>query len=101
MTLVRYSPPRVIGVTIGLSAAGAAFGGFAGAASLAIGLGRAFGGLTIGTVIGGVLGWLTLGPLDPLVLPIAAGALGFLAAAICLRLTHAFRGTSHDGTGAA
>lgn len=129
--MTQYSPARVVGVTVGLSAAGAAFGGLAGAGALAVviilsgewsilvspslllfaggigavlgavcaplagwlllrrvPLGRVFGGLTLGTIIGGVVGWFAPVTEDPIVRPIAAGAVGFLITAILLRFRH-------------
>ena len=128
MALVQYSPSRVIGVTLGLSAAGIAFGAVAGAAALgavlvleqglplaadprvflfagalgaALGamcaplagwlllrrvpLGRAFAGLTLGTILGGVAGWFAPVTFNEITQPIAAAALGFLGAALVLR----------------
>lgn len=59
-------------------------------------LGPAFGGLTLGTIVGGVVGWFipTLGWLIPTSMDkssrsLLAGALGFLCAAVVLRIRHA------------
>ena len=128
MALVQYSPSRVIGVTLGLSVAGIAFGGVAGAVAVGailvvetglpiagdprillfaggigavlgsvcaplagwlllrrVPLGRAFGGLTLGTIVGGIAGWFAPISFDQAIQPLAATALGFLAAAVFLR----------------
>ena len=127
--VTRYSPARVVGVTLGLSAAGAVFGGVAGATALGVALfiddglaalkelsvvlvpgvigavlgavcaplagwlllrrvplGRVFGGLSLGTILGGIAGWyLPLG-FDPINQPIATAAVGFLVAAVVLHV---------------
>ena len=46
-------------------------------------LGRAFTGLTIGTVVGGLLGWVVAGPLNA---PILTAAAGFLSGAVLMRI---------------
>ena len=132
MAITRYSPGRVLAVTLGLAAAGAVFGGVAGAVALAISLvvsrdyghlnepvlfaiattlgamlgagcaplagwlllrrvplGRAFGGLTVGATLGGVVGWFlprSFAHGDGILI---AAALGFLGAAVVLRIRHA------------
>lgn len=126
--LTRYSPARVIGVTLGLSATGAVLGGVAGAVALGIGLlfkagldtfshlsvllipgvigaglgsvcaplagwlllrrvplGRAFAGLVVGTVLGGLAGWFSPLTFNVLLQPIATAAAGFVAAALVMR----------------
>lgn len=133
------SPGRIVIVTIALAVAGAAFGGIAGAVTLAtvlalskeaafiqeprillagatlgavlgagcaplagwlvlrhVPLGPAFGGLTVGTSVGGVIGWFipTLGWLiptstDKISRSLIVGALGFLCTAVMLRIRYA------------
>ena len=130
--IARYSPGRILVVTLGLSAAGAVFGGVAGAVALAISLvlsrdyghlndpllfavaatlgamlgagcaplagwlllrrvplGRAFGGLTVGATVGGVVGWFLLRSFAHGDGILIAATLGFLAAAVVLRIRHA------------
>lgn len=132
--VVRPSPGRVALVTAGLSVAGAAFGGFSGAAAfnlviisqsgfhlgdLAISiipgvigaglgavlapmagwgllrrvpLGRAFMGLTLGTILGGIAGFVTHDVLGGFFIqPILAAAAGFCCAAVALRFFHSRR----------
>jgi len=132
LAITRYSPGRIVAVTIGLAVAGAAFGGIAGvlvlgtisvltpgfeafgepllfavAATLGallgagcaplagwlllrrVPLGRAFRGLTLGTIAGGVLGWFVPLPVDKVNRSLIAGALGFLCAAIIMRIRQA------------
>ena len=131
MTLTRYSRKRLVAVTLGLSGAGALFGGVAGAVALGVGLaltgslslgdigillipgvigaalgaisaplagwlllrrvplGRAFGSLTLGTILGGVAGWFLAVSFDTSILPpIVAAGLGFVTAAVILRLKY-------------
>jgi len=143
LTITRYSPGRIVVVTIGLAVAGAAFGGIAGAVTLGtvlvlsqgfieaprillagatmgallgagcaplagwlvlrhVPLGPAFGGLTLGTTVGGVVGWFipTLGWLIPTSIDkssrsLLAGALGFLCAAVVLRIRNARHPSRH------
>jgi hypothetical protein len=64
-------------------------------------LGRAFGGLTIGTVLGGVLGWFLPLADNRITSSIVVGAFGFLLAAIVLRVRHKARTSSHHPVGAA
>jgi len=132
MPITRHGRIRLVGVTLGLSAAGIVFGGIAGVATLAlievlsvgsaghwdpslllsvglvgamvgaicaplagwlflrqVPLGRAFAGLTLGTIIGGVVG--AFGPdfVSPYYQPLALAAVGFLVAAGFLRFTSA------------
>ena len=137
MTITRYSPRRIVAVTLGLSAAGAVFGGLAGSASLGVALvlsegvagfkglrvlaipgvigavlgsvcaplagwlllrrvplGRAFAGLTVGTIVGGLAGWFfpawfLPATFDPVTQPIVAAGAGFLGATVLLRVQHA------------
>ena len=52
-------------------------------------LGRAFGGLTVGAIIGGVVGWFlprSIAHGDGILI---TAAIGFLCAAVVLRITHA------------
>jgi len=51
-------------------------------------IGRSFLRLTLGTIAGGVAGWLAFAERNPLVWPTAVAALGFLAVAIALRRAH-------------
>jgi len=55
-------------------------------------LGRAFGGLTVGAIIGGVVGWFlpSFAHGDGILI---TAALGFLCAAVLMRIRHA-RGSS-------
>jgi hypothetical protein len=132
VAIVRYSPARVAGVTVGLSLAGATFGALAGAVVFAIRdvaavgvhalidlttyglgalvgaplgavcapvagwlllrdvpLGRAFLVATVGTIVGGAIGWLFRGPFA--VAPIVGGAVGCLIGAILLRMSYKAR----------
>lgn len=146
VAITRYSPARVTGVTLGLSAAGAALGGVAGATALGVALlvsdglgvlkdlgillipgvigamlgavcaplagwlllrrvplGRAFGGLTLGTIVGGLIGWFVPFSFNVFVQPIVTAAAGFLAAAVLLRIKHSrsdrlLEAASHDDT---
>jgi hypothetical protein len=52
-------------------------------------LGRAFGGLTLGATIGGLVGWFLPWSFDPIKQSITVAALGFLCAAVLLRIRHA------------
>jgi hypothetical protein len=52
-------------------------------------LGRAFGGLTLGTIVGGVVGWFLPSLFDPFDQTITVAAFGFLCAAVLLRIRHA------------
>lgn len=131
MTVRGYSPLRVVAVTLGLSGAGALFGGLAGSVVVSVGLalggrpplldlgfllvagvvggilgavcapltgwmllrrvplGRAFGNLTLGTVVGGLVGWFLPHAFDAMVVQtMVAAALGFLVTAIILRLLY-------------
>jgi hypothetical protein len=131
MAISRYSPGRIIAVTIGLSFAGIVFGGLAGAVILAIvlvvsqkldslteprlfaiaatvgamlgavcapiagwlllryvPLGRAFAGLTVGTIVGGAIGWFLQVSADRGNALLIAATVGFLGAAVVLRLWH-------------
>jgi len=138
LAITRYNPGRIVAVTLGLSLAGAIFGGVAGAVALGISLvlsrdfgrfnepllfavaatlgvmlgagcaplagwlllrrvplGRAFGGLTVGAIVGGVVGWFlprSMAHGDGILI---AAALGFLCAAVVLRIRHA-RHSSND-----
>lgn len=60
-------------------------------------LGRAFGGLAAGTILGGVLGWWLI-PRDtyPLTATIAAAVAGFLIAAVALRYFRSARVAAAD-----
>ncbi len=130
--MTRYSPARILAVTLGLAVAGAVFGGVAGAIALAISLvlsrdyghlnepvlfavaatlgamlgtacaplagwlllrrvplGRAFGGLTVGATLGGVAGWFLPRSFAHGDGVLIAAALGFLVAAVVLRIRHA------------
>jgi hypothetical protein len=51
-------------------------------------LGRAFGGLVLGTVFGGLFGWFLPVSFDIMNQPILTAAAGFLAAAIFMRFKH-------------
>lgn len=51
-------------------------------------LGRAFGGLTIGTILGGVFGWFLPISMNKGDRSLIAGAVGFLCAAVWLRSMH-------------
>ncbi len=50
-------------------------------------LGRAFGGLVLGTVLGGLAGWFLPGNDDLMTQPILTAGAGFLITALVLRLT--------------
>jgi hypothetical protein len=50
-------------------------------------LGRAFGGLVLGTVVGGLAGWFLPGNEDFMTQPIETAGAGFLIAALLMRLT--------------
>ncbi|HEY6853734.1 MAG TPA: hypothetical protein VI139_05775, partial [Gemmatimonadales bacterium] len=54
-------------------------------------LGRAFAGLTIGTVLGGLAGWFLPAMTNVFVQPIITAAAGFLASAVFLRFRYARR----------
>jgi hypothetical protein len=56
-------------------------------------LGRALGGLTVGTIVGGVVGWFLPSSFDPINETITVAAFGFLCAAVLLRIRHARRGS--------
>ena len=139
--LRRADPGRVVLVTAGLSLAGCAFGGFAGAAAfnlviisqsgfhlgdLAISiipgvigaglgavlapmagwallrrvpLGRAFMGLTLGTILGGIAGFVTHDVLGGFFIqPILAASAGFCCAAVALRFFRAAVGPHADSS---
>jgi hypothetical protein len=57
-------------------------------------LGRAFAGLTAGTIIGAVAGWFAPVHLNVVVRPVLFGAIGFLVTAILIRLDDAGRRAS-------
>lgn len=58
-------------------------------------LGRAFGGLVLGTVVGGLAGWFMPGNDDLMTQPIVTAGAGFLIAALLMRLTWRERQTDH------
>jgi hypothetical protein len=64
-------------------------------------LGRAFSGLTVGTVLGGVLGWFLPLADNRITSSIVVAALGFLLAAIVLRARHRTPTSCYDPDGAA
>lgn len=49
---------------------------------------RAFLGLSMGTLVGGLVGWFLFGERDPMLLPTGCAVIGFLLAAALLRVTH-------------
>ncbi len=57
-------------------------------------LGRAFGGLILGTIVGGLIGWFLPVSFNPITQPIVAAAAGFLGAAVLLRFKHARDGAT-------
>ena len=130
LTITRYSPGRIIAVTVGLAVAGAIFGAVAGAVALLISLtltqqfdqlrelplfavaatlgamlgagcgplagwlllrrlplGQAFAGLTLGAIIGGVVGWFlpSFAHGDGI---LVTAAIGSLCGAVVLRIRH-------------
>ena len=58
-------------------------------------LGRAFGGLVLGTVVGGLAGWFMPGNDDLMTQPIVMAGAGFLIAALVMRLRWRERQTDH------
>ena len=58
-------------------------------------LGRAFAGLTIGTIVGGVVGWFIPNS-DLIITPILAAALGFVCASLIMRWRAAVAVSSGD-----
>lgn len=80
------------GVILELASAAGAVAGAVGAPLIAwlllryVPLGRAFLGLTLGTIAGGVTGWYTLAETHLLFGPVGGAVAGFLAAGIALRL---------------
>ena len=130
MPISQYRTTHVVGVTLGLSAAGIVFGGVAGSATWAltevlsggfagswdpdlllsaslvgailgavcaplvgwlllryVPLGRAFAGLTLGTIIGGVVGAFGPDLFSPYYQPLILAGVGFLVAAGLLRFS--------------
>ena len=60
-------------------------------------LGRAFAGLAVGTIGGGVLGWKLFAPrMDPIVGSVGAAVVGFLIAAIAMRYSKSARSVAGD-----
>jgi hypothetical protein len=58
-------------------------------------LGRAFTGLALGTVVGGLAGWFLPGNEDLMTQPIVTAGAGFLIAALLMRLTRREHQTDH------
>ena len=61
-------------------------------------LGRAFGGLVLGTVVGGLAGWFLPGNDDLMTQPTVTAGAGFLIAALLMHLTWRKPPTDHKDT---